>query len=93
MPLLSDEEVRARLDRLGGGWERAGNALRREFKLKDFAGSVDFINRMTPIAEEMNHHPDLSVSWNRVTVSLSTHSEGGVTESDFRLAERIQSLA
>jgi 4a-hydroxytetrahydrobiopterin dehydratase len=54
---------------------------------------VDFVNRLTPVAEEMNHHPDLSISWNKVKVSLSTHSEGGITENDFKLAAKIDSLA
>ena len=92
MALLSDEEIRARVRELEG-WEREGNTLRREFKLDDFVGSVEFVNRIVPLAEEMNHHPDLAISWNLVTVSLSTHSEGGITENDFRLAERIDSLA
>jgi 4a-hydroxytetrahydrobiopterin dehydratase len=56
-------------------------------------GSVDFVNRITPLAEEMNHHPDLSISWNKVNVSLSTHSEGGITENDFGLAAKIDSVA
>lgn len=92
MPLLSDEEMESRLGALEG-WERAGDAIRREFKLDDFVGSVDFVNRITPLAEEMNHHPDLEISWNKVTVSLSTHSQGGVTENDFELASKIDSVA
>jgi 4a-hydroxytetrahydrobiopterin dehydratase len=92
MAVLSDDEIRSRLDDLDG-WERDGDALRREFKLDDFKGSVDFVNRITEPAEEMNHHPDLAISWNKVTVSLSTHSEGGITENDFKLAARIDSLA
>jgi 4a-hydroxytetrahydrobiopterin dehydratase len=92
MPLLSDDEVEQRLGRLEG-WSREGDALTREFKLKDFVGSIDFVNRMVEPAEEMNHHPDLSISWNKVTVSLSTHSEGGITENDFELARKIDSLA
>jgi 4a-hydroxytetrahydrobiopterin dehydratase len=90
MPVLSDDEIQARLGELEG-WERAGDALRKEFKLDDFKGSVDFLNRVTPIAEEMNHHPDVSISWNKVTMSLSTHSQGGITENDFELARRIDS--
>jgi 4a-hydroxytetrahydrobiopterin dehydratase len=90
MPVLSDNEIQARLGELEG-WERAGNALRKEFKLDDFKGSVDFLNRVTPVAEEMNHHPDVSISWNKVTMSLSTHSQGGITENDFELARRIDS--
>jgi 4a-hydroxytetrahydrobiopterin dehydratase len=92
MPVLSDDEIDGRL---GGaeGWERDGDALRKQFEFDDFKGSVDFVNRLTPVAEEMNHHPDLSISWNKVTVSLSTHSEGGITENDFELASRIDPLA
>ena len=92
MALLSDEEVTAGLERLEG-WERAGDAIRRSFRFRDFVGSIDFVNRITGPAEEMNHHPDLEISWNRVTVSLSTHSQGGITGRDFELAERIQALA
>ncbi|MEA2352222.1 MAG: 4a-hydroxytetrahydrobiopterin dehydratase, partial [Thermoleophilaceae bacterium] len=92
MPLLSDDDLQGRLESLDG-WERDGDALRREFKFEDFKGSVDFVVRITPAAEEMNHHPDLAISWNTVTVTLSTHSEGGITENDFELAGRIDSLA
>jgi 4a-hydroxytetrahydrobiopterin dehydratase len=91
MPVLSDEEVQTRLGQLDG-WEREGESIRKHFKLDDFKGSVDFVNRITPIAEEMNHHPDVAISWNQVTLSLSTHSQGGITENDFELARRIDSL-
>ena len=76
-----------------GGWERDGDALVHQFEFANFVGSVDFVNRITPIAEEMNHHPDLAISWNKVTVSLSTHCEGGITENDFELAAKIDSVA
>ena len=89
---MSDDEVKGQLAQLGG-WEREGDALTREFEFANFVGSVDFVNRLTPVAEEMNHHPDLSISWNKVRVSLSTHSEGGITENDFKLAAKIDSLA
>jgi len=92
MPLLSDERIEERLVRLEG-WRRRGEAIEREFDRGDFAGSIEFVNGIAPIAEEMNHHPDLAVSWSKVTVSLSTHSEGGLTESDFQLAEKIEALA
>ena len=91
MALLGDDDITARLDRLTG-WQRDGDAITREFKFDDFQGSVDFVNRITPPAEEMNHHPDIAISWNRVTLTLSTHSEGGLTENDFELATRIESL-
>jgi 4a-hydroxytetrahydrobiopterin dehydratase len=91
MPLLSDEEVERRLAALSG-WEREGDAIRRSFKLQDFKGSVDFVNSITPVAEEMNHHPDIEISWDTVTVSITTHSEGGLTENDFELASKIDAL-
>lgn len=92
MTTLSDEEIDGRLQSLPG-WERSGAAIERTFAFDDFVGSVDFVNRVTPAAEEMNHHPDLSISWNKVKVTLSTHSEGGLTENDFALATQIDSLA
>jgi 4a-hydroxytetrahydrobiopterin dehydratase len=91
MPLLSDEEVEGRLAELSG-WERDGDAIRKSFKRGDFKGSVDFINEITQIAEDMNHHPDLEVSWDTVTVTITTHSEGGLTENDFELASKIDAI-
>jgi 4a-hydroxytetrahydrobiopterin dehydratase len=91
MARLSDEEIDERLSGLDG-WERHGEAIRKQFRLDDFKGSVDFVNRLTPEAEDMNHHPDLEISWNTVTVSISTHSEGGLTGNDFELARRIDGL-
>jgi 4a-hydroxytetrahydrobiopterin dehydratase len=92
MARLSDEEIDERLAGLDG-WERDGDAIRRQFELDDFKGSVDFVNLLTPEAEGMNHHPDLEISWNKVTVTITTHSEGGLTENDFDLAARISRLA
>ena len=92
MAVLTSDEVEARLDNLDG-WAREGDAITRQFEFKDFVGSVDFVNRITPLAEEMNHHPDLAISWNKVTVTLSTHSEGGLTENDFVLASKIDGAA
>ena len=91
MAVLSDDEVQRRLSDLPG-WERDGSAIKRRFKFEDFQASVDFVNRITPAAEEMNHHPDLAISWNTVDVTLSTHSEGGLTDSDFELAHQIDQL-
>jgi 4a-hydroxytetrahydrobiopterin dehydratase len=92
MALLSDQEVEGRLGELDG-WQREGDSIRRQFQFEDFVGSVDFVNRITPLAEEMNHHPDLEISWNKVTVTLSTHSEGGLTANDFELASKIEGAA
>jgi 4a-hydroxytetrahydrobiopterin dehydratase len=92
MARLSDEEIEERLAGLEG-WKREGDGIQRAFELGDFKGSVDFVNRLTPEAEDMNHHPDLAISWNEVTVTITTHSEGGLTENDFELARRIATLA
>jgi len=91
MAVLSDDQIQARVGELDG-WDYAGGALHKDFKLEDFKGSVGFVNRLTPIAEEMNHHPDLAISWNTVTVTLTTHSEGGLTDNDFELAKQIDGL-
>jgi len=93
MSVLSDEDVQARLGELGDGWEKYGNSLRREFKFDDFSGAVDFVNRLTPIANELNHHPDVFLSWGLARVSLISHSEHGITEKDFELAKRLDGLA
>ena len=92
MARLSDEQIEERLAGLEG-WKREGDAIQRTFELADFKGSVDFVNRLTPEAEDMNHHPDLAISWNEVTVTITTHSEGGLTANDFELARRIATLA
>jgi 4a-hydroxytetrahydrobiopterin dehydratase len=91
MARLSDAEIDERLSGLEG-WERSGEAIVKQFENGDFKGSVDFVNRLTPEAEEMNHHPDLEISWSTVTVSITTHSQGGWTENDFELARRIDAL-
>jgi 4a-hydroxytetrahydrobiopterin dehydratase len=91
MARLSDAEIDERLSGLNG-WERSGEAIVKQFDNGDFKGSVDFVNRLTPEAEEMNHHPDLEISWSTVTVTITTHSQGGLTENDFELARRIDTL-
>jgi 4a-hydroxytetrahydrobiopterin dehydratase len=91
MARLNDAEIDERLAGLEG-WKRSGDAIVKEFDNGDFKGSVDFVKRLTPEAEEMNHHPDLEISWKTVTVTVSTHSEGGLTDNDFELARRIDAL-
>lgn len=92
MALLSDEEIEARLAELPE-WRREGNAIVREFDRGDFVGAVRFVDSLVEPAEAMGHHPDLELSWSKVTVRISTHSEGGLTASDFELAARIDALA
>jgi 4a-hydroxytetrahydrobiopterin dehydratase len=92
MALLEDSEIEARLGGLSG-WERAGDAIVKTFERGDFVGSVRFVEGLVEPAEAMNHHPDLEISWDKVTVSISTHSEGGLTAGDFELAAKIDALA
>ena len=92
MELLPQSEIDSRLAELDG-WEREGETIVKTFELADFVGSVEFIRRLVEPAEEMGHHPDLGVSWNKVRVSITTHAAGGLTENDFELAKRIDGLA
>ena len=92
MALLNDDQIQEQLERVPE-WDREGDAIKREFKFEDFQASVDFVNRIAPPAEEMNHHPDITIRWNQVECTLSTHSQGGLTQDDFELAARIDSLA
>jgi 4a-hydroxytetrahydrobiopterin dehydratase len=75
-------------------WREEGGALVRDFKFPDFSGAISFVNDVADIAEELNHHPDILVhGWNRVRLTLSTHSAGGtVTDADLALADRIGKL-
>jgi 4a-hydroxytetrahydrobiopterin dehydratase len=90
--LLSDGEIE---ERLAGrpGWERSGDAIEKSFECGDFVGSVRFAQSIVQPAEAMNHHPDLAISWATVTVTISTHSGGGLTAADFELAGKIDALA
>jgi 4a-hydroxytetrahydrobiopterin dehydratase len=90
--LLGDAEVEEKLASLAG-WRRSGDAIEKEFKRGDFVGSVRFVEALVEPAEAMDHHPDLAISWDTVTVSLSSHSEGGLTAADFELAAKIDALA
>ena len=92
MARLLPEQIDERLGALPG-WERAGEAITRDFDRGDFAGSVEFLDAILPVAEELGHHPDVAISWATVSVTVTTHSEGGLTLADFDLAARIDSLA
>ena len=92
MARLSDQEIEQALGKCDG-WSRDGDTIVKEFDRGDFAGSVDFVNAIAPSAEEMNHHPDLEISWSKVTVKITTHSEGGLTANDFELARKVDAAA
>ena len=89
--LLSDEDIEARLGELEG-WSREGDAITKTFERGDFVGSVKFVDALVEPAEDMSHHPDLEISWDKVTVSITNHAAGGLTENDFELAQRIDKL-
>jgi 4a-hydroxytetrahydrobiopterin dehydratase len=92
MALLSDQEIEERLGSLEG-WTREGDAITKTFENGDFVGSVKFVDSLVEPAEGMNHHPDLELSWDKVKVSITNHAQGGLTESDFELARKIDALA
>ena len=89
--LLSDTEISDRLR--DSDWTREGEQIVREWKFKDFAEAMAFVNRVAEGAEEANHHPDILIhGWNKVRLSLTNHSAGGLTEADFEMAERFDRL-
>jgi 4a-hydroxytetrahydrobiopterin dehydratase len=74
-------------------WRQQGESLVRDYEFKDFAEAMAFVNRVAEAAEEANHHPDILVhGWNKVRLTLTTHSEGGLTENDHKMAARIDQL-
>lgn len=92
MTVLSDEEIEVWLT--GGDWSREGNALHRELERTDFAAAIELVNRIAEVAQRADHHPDITVhDYNKVGVSLSTHSAGGITAKDLDLAAEIERLA
>jgi 4a-hydroxytetrahydrobiopterin dehydratase len=92
MATLTPEQARAKLAKLHG-WELSGNAIRRTFTFKDFAEAVSYVVRLGFFAEAADHHPDIDIRYKRVTLTYSTHSEGGLTEKDFAGAETATTLA
>jgi 4a-hydroxytetrahydrobiopterin dehydratase len=79
--------------RLPAGWEEVDGALERRFRFPDFAEALAFVNRVGEAAEATNHHPDVSIHWNEVTLRWRTHAAGAITEQDVRMAERSAELA
>jgi 4a-hydroxytetrahydrobiopterin dehydratase len=89
---LTDQDIARRLKTMPG-WQVEGNALQRTFELTSFADAIAFVTRLAFEAEAADHHPDLHISYKRVTVSWSTHSEGGVTDKDFGGAAQSDEIA
>jgi 4a-hydroxytetrahydrobiopterin dehydratase len=92
MTLLTQAEINNRIKDFPG-WLFNADMIVKDYKFKNFSGALSFVNIVGAIAEELNHHPDIFLhSWNNVKISISTHSEGGVTEKDFMLAKRIDEI-
>ena len=91
MSLLTDEAIVRELDTLAG-WTRDGNAIRKQFAFKGFPEAVAFVERLVPGCEAADHHPDVTINYRKVTLSYSTHSEGGLTIKDFAGARAAESV-
>jgi 4a-hydroxytetrahydrobiopterin dehydratase len=91
MALLEDDQIDERLE--GREWRREGNEIVRDLQFEDFAAAMAFVNRVADAAEAANHHPDILVhEWNRVRLAVTNYAQGGLTEADFALADRIDGL-
>ncbi len=92
MSLLSDSEVESFLSDQPD-WSLAEAAITRTFEFEDFSASMGFVTRVALAAEKADHHPDIDIRWNKVTLTLSTHSEGGLTQKDLDVAAKADYLA
>ena len=92
MPKLTSAEIDERMKSVNG-WTREGDAIRKQFTFADFLQAIAFVKRLAPEAEKADHHPDILINYKRVTLTYSTHSEGGLTEKDFAGAAAADRLA
>lgn len=88
---MSGEEAEALLEKVEG-WKLKENKIRKVYRFKDFKESMRFVNKVADLAEEEGHHPDILVSWNKVTLTLTTHAVGGLSRNDFILAAKIDKI-
>jgi len=91
MPKLTPPLIKAALKNVPD-WTKKGATIARTFEFKNFPAAIKFVNGVSLVAEKANHHPDIDIRWNQVTLVLSTHSEGGLTEKDFALAQKCDRL-
>ena len=89
---LGDSEVHAALGTLPG-WSKTGIAIERKYEFKDFVEAMKFVNKVADAAEEAGHHPDIQIVYNKVTLQLTSHDSGGITQRDVKMAGKINSLA
>ena len=92
MAVLTDSEIQQALGSLQG-WQRQGKAIQRIFEFPDFKAATQFVNKIADAAEQANHHPDIDIRYNKVTMALISHDSGGVTQRDVRMAKRINEVA
>jgi 4a-hydroxytetrahydrobiopterin dehydratase len=92
MPALEQQELDAEVGKLDG-WEVRDGALQKEFACGDFNGSMAFVNKVAGAADAADHHPDVAISWDTVTLRWVTHNEGGITSSDVKMARKSDELA
>ena len=90
--LIKQGELKERMKKIPE-WELEKKHIERTFEFDDFADAIDFVNSVAEVADEEEHHPDIDIRWNKVTLVLSTHSEGGLTHNDLELAHRINDVA
>jgi 4a-hydroxytetrahydrobiopterin dehydratase len=94
IPPLEGEALKRLHGELGGDWQLVdGHHLEKEYKFRNFVEALEFTNRVGALAEEVNHHPDIYLTWGRVKVSIWTHKIDGLTESDFVFAAKVERLA
>ena len=92
MQVLEEAKINEKINSLKG-WEYKNKQIGKEYELKDFKEALSFVNKIGDRAEEMDHHPDIFLhDWNKVKITVSTHSAGGVTQNDFKLAEKIENI-
>ena len=91
MPKLTAAQIKSALVAVPE-WKKTGATIARTFVFKDFPAAIRFVNAVAKHAEQSGHHPDIDIRWNKVTLTLTTHSEGGLTEKDFKLARQVDRL-
>jgi 4a-hydroxytetrahydrobiopterin dehydratase len=91
MAALSKDQIRETLKSVPE-WSFAGGAIHKKFTFKSFMAAIAFVNKIAEAAEQANHHPDITINYSQVNISLSTHSESGVTQRDFQLARVIDKI-
>jgi 4a-hydroxytetrahydrobiopterin dehydratase len=91
MPALTAKEIKLHL-KVVPDWSKRAQTISRTYKFTDFLNSIAFVNRIAKCAQKINHHPDIDIRFNKVTLTLTTHDEGGITEKDFSLAKQCDEV-